>query len=381
MRVTYVITGLGTGGAEMMLLKLLQSLDRSRFEPSVITLTDKGDIGPCIEALGIPVVALGMRRGMPNPLALFTLVRHLRRIKPDLVSTWMYHADLLGALAARLAGCRSVVWGLRHSNLSKADNKRSTLLVVKVCAALSSRLPTQILSCSMRGRTVHVSIGYKADKIHVIPNGFDLGRFRPDSPSRDSMRAELGLPLDTLLVGLIARYDPQKNHAGFVEVAAQVHSQLPQAHFVMAGAGVDRENDELRTIIDAHGLRGHMHLLGRRNDMPRLMAALDVLVSSSSHGEAFPNVLGEAMACAVPCVVTDVGDSAEIVGSAGRVTDAGDMVGLAKHLMDMLRLSPSERQALGEQARIRIAAEYEIGKVVDLYQCFYERLMTKGYRN
>lgn len=381
MRITYVITGLGTGGAETMLLKLLRNLDRSRFDPSVITLTEKGDVGPCIEALGISVVALGMKPGVPNPLALFSLIRHLRRIKPDLVNTWMYHADFMGSIAARLAGCRKVVWGLRHSDLSRNDDKRSILLIAKVCAALSSWLPTQILSCSMRGKAVHAAIGYRADKIHVIPNGFDLERFHPDNSSRDSVRTELGLPLDAPLVGLVGRYNPQKNHAGFIEVATQVNAQLPQTHFVLAGAGIDWGNDELGTIIDAHGLRECIHLLGRRDDMPRLMAALDVLVSASSHGEAFPNVLGEAMACGVPCVVTDVGDSAEIVDGAGRVADVGDMEGLARHLMEVLRLSSSERRALGEQARVRIATEYEIGKVVELYQCFYERLMIKCNQN
>lgn len=354
-----------------MLHKLLQHLDRSRFDARVISLTGMGELGPRIEALGIPVVALGMRPGVPNPMALLRLARQLRQWRPDVVHTWMYHADLLGGLAARLAGCRRVIWGLRHSNLSKGQNKRGTLLVMKACAWLSPWVPALILSCSARAKAVHAQAGYRKDKIEVIPNGFDLGRFQPDPSARSSVCAELGLALDAPLAGLIARYDVQKNHAGFVEAAAQVHARLPQAHFVLAGQGVDADNTALWAAIDAHpGLAPHMHLLGRRDDVPRLMAALDVL-ASSSHGEAFPNVLGEAMACGVPCVVTDAGDSAEIVGDTGRVVAEGDMAGLARGIVNLLGLPPQERAALGAKARERVRAHYEIGHVAALYQAVY----------
>lgn len=357
-----------------MLLKLLQQLDRGRFAPTVISLVGLGVIGPRIQALGIPVHALGMARGgVPNPMTVLRLARLLRQLQPDVVHTWMYHADLLGGLAARLTGCKRVIWCIRHSNLSKDVNKRSTLWVVKACALLSRQVPAQIISCSQRAKEVHAEAGYAADKLHVIPNGFDLGRFVPDAVARASVRAELGLALDTPLVGLIARFDSQKNHFGFIEAAAQVHAQLPDVHFVLAGTDVDGGNAALNAAIAAQGLQARMHLLGRRDDVPRLMAALDVL-ASSSHGEAFPNVLGEAMACGVPCVVTDAGDSAEIVGSTGRVVAVADMAALAQQLLEVLRLPATQRAALGKQARARVQAQYEIGHVTGLYQAFYERV-------
>ena len=356
-----------------MLLKLLQQLDRSRFTPAVISLVGLGEIGPRIQALDIPVHALGMPRGVPTPLMVLRLAKLLRQLQPDVVHTWMYHADLLGGLAARLAGCERVIWCIRQSNLSKTVNKRTTLWVVKACAFLSRRVPAQMISCSQRAKEVHVAVGYAADRLHVIPNGFDLNRFAPDARARDSVRAELGLVTDAPLVGLIARFDSQKNHFGFVEAAAQVHAQMPDAHFVLAGTEVDSANTALNRAIVAKGLQAHMHLLGRREDVPRLMAALDILVSSS-HGEAFPNVLGEAMACSVPCVVTDVGDSAEIVGSTGRVVAAGDMKGMARELLEVLRLPSESKAALGEMARARVAANYEIGHVACLFEAFYERV-------
>lgn len=378
MKLTFIITGLSTGGAEVMLHKLLQNIDRDRFEPTVISLIGRGEIGPRIEALGVPVLAMGMNRSVPNPLVLLRLVRLLRQLQPDVVHTWMYHADLLGGLAARLAGCHQVVWGIRHSNLSKTENKRSTLAVAGLCARLSRWLPVQILSCSQRAKQVHAAVGYVDEKIHVIPNGFDLARFAPDAAARASVRTELGLPPAAPLVGVVARYDVQKNHLGFVHAAAQVLAQLPQVHFVLAGTGVDDGNAALQAAIATHPiLEGHMHLLGRRDDIPRLMAALDVL-ASPSYGEAFPNVLGEAMACGVPCVVTDVGDSAEIVGNTGNVVAAGDMAGLAAGLLKVLRLPAEEKAALGKQARARVANEYEVGHVAGLYQAFYQRVAEKN---
>lgn len=377
-KIVFIITNLATGGAETMLLKLLQHIDRNRFQPTVISMMGQGEIGPRIAALGVPVLTLGMRReGAPSPLAVLRLVRLIRRTQPDVVHTWMYHADLLGGLAARLSGQRRVIWCIRHSNLSKTENKRSTLWVVKLCAWLSAWVPAQIISCSARARDIHAVVGYKADKLHVIPNGFELDRFSPDPAARASVRAELGLAADVPLVGLVARYDPQKNHAGFVQAAALVAAQLPQVHFLLAGKDVDPGNRVLMSEMAHHGLQGRMHLLGRRDDVARLMAALDVL-ASSSHGEAFPNVLGEAMACGVPCVVTDVGDSADIVGSTGRVVPAGDMAGLARGLVAVLQMPAAERAALGEQARARVAAHYEIGHVAGLYQAFYERVAGQG---
>jgi len=376
-RVAFIVTNLATGGAEIMLLKLLQHLGRDRYEPTVISLMGLGEVGPRIAALGIPVHSMNMRLGVPNPLKVLMLVRLLRRLKPDLVQTWMYHADLLGGLAARMAGCRLIIWCLRQSNLAKAVNKRSTLWVVAACAMISSWLPRHVLSCSKQAKIVHAAKGYQQEKIHFIPNGFELDRFQSDVQARHSVRVELGLPVDTPLVGLMARYDPQKNHLGFMQAAALLHAQMPEVHFLLAGSGVDRQNESLQAAVVESGLLGHMHLLGRRDDVPRLMAALDVL-ASPSHGEAFPNVLGEAMACGVPCVVTNVGDSAEIVGDTGRVVPAGDMKGLARELREVLQLPPLERLALGSRARARVAAEYEISHVAMLYQAFYERVLAEN---
>lgn len=378
MKIVMVITGLGTGGAEMMLLKVLERLD-ARFSPHVISLTSLGEIGPRIQSLGIPAEALGMRPGVPSPLAFLRLTRRLRTLQPDAVHTWMYHADLMGGLAARLAGVPALAWCIRNSNLDRDKTRRVTRAVARACALLSRWVPDQILSCSEGARQVHVAYGYAAGKMVVVPNGFDLARFQPDAVARASVRDELGVAADTPLVGLVGRFDPQKNHTGFLKAAGSLHRRLSATQFVLVGKGIDEENGELMQVLEAQGIRSATHLLGLRSDIPRLMAAMDVL-ASSSHGEAFSNVLGEAMATEVPCAATNVGDSAYIVGDAGRVVPAGDMDGLATALEGILTLSAAERGALGERARVRVADFFEIGHVVRQYESFYDGLVETGRR-
>ena len=311
---------------------------------------------------------------LPNPLIFFRLVKILRTFKPSIVHTWMYHADLIGGLASRFAGIKALGWSIRQSNLAPGLNSRMILLIARLCALLSRRIPRKILTFSESARRTHVGLGYTPKKMIVIPNGFDLTCFCPDPEAYAAVRAELGVALDTPLVGVIARYDPQKNLAGFVKAAELVMKSRSDVHFLLAGKGVDASNDVLQSAIRDRGLLGNVHLLGSRDDVPRLMASLDVL-ASSSHGEAFPNVLGEAMACGVPCVVTDAGDSADIVGESGRVVPVGDMKKLAEGVLNMLNLSISERRVLRERARQRVHDHYEIGRVVRRYETFYLSLL------
>ena len=373
MNITVIITGLNTGGAEVMLLKLLERLS-PRFSVQVFSLTDIGRIGQRIQLLGVPVTALSMPRGIPDPLAFMRLVRLLHRSKPDIVHTWMYHADLLGGIAARLARVPVVVWNVRHSDLSREHTKITTQLVATLCSRLSKIIPDCIQCCSTVARDIHKVIGYEPSKFVVIPNGFDLGRFQPNSQARESVRQELGIATDTSLVGLIARFDPQKNHTGFFEAASYLHQKRPDVHFLLAGRDIDNTNDTLMTAIH-HAKVSHVtHLLGLREDIPRLMASLDVLVSASSYGEAFPNVLGEAMACGVSCVTTHIGDSAYIVGDTGKVVTPNDMFALADAIHSLLSLPSTERLSLGKQARRRVEENFEISQVVKLYESLYKEL-------
>ena len=379
MNLTFIITGLSTGGAEMMLLKLLERLDPDRFSPHVISLTSLGEIGPRIQALGIPVEALGMQPGwILNPITFARLVQRLKALKPDIVHTWMYHADLLGGLAARIARVPAIAWNIRHSELPYDKSKWSTRAVGHLCALLSPWVPDQIVSNSQAGKNIHINMGYDSGRFVIIPNGFNLKLFNSDPASRYAVRLELGLTENTALIGLIARFDPQKNHQGFLEAASQLHQQRPDVHFLLAGSGIEDSNPAIWKWVQRYGIAEVTHLLGLRQDIPRLTAGLDIASSSSSYGEAFPNVVGEAMACGIPCVVTDVGDSAYIVGDTGRVVAPGDITGLAAAWAQLLALPECERRALGERARARVAEHFEIGVIVKRYETFYEELNNRG---
>lgn len=372
MKLTFIITGLSTGGAEMSLYRLLSRLS-SDYQPHVISLTTIGAVGERIQELGIPVEALGSTSVVSNPMALFRLARCLKKLQPDIVHTWMYHSDLIGGLAARLAGVPALTWAIHNCDLSVDKTKWTTRTVVRTCALLSRRLPERIISCSFTARDIHVALSYDESRFVIIPNGFDLSYFRPDSVARSEVRQELGIPADAPVIGLVARLDPQKNHSGFFEAAGILHTSRPDVHFVLIGKAIDTNNHQVATWARNAGVEEVTHLLGLRDDIPRLTASFDIAVSSS-WGEAFPNVVGEAMACGVPCVVTNVGDSAYIVGDAGLVVEPSDMRGLAAACEKLLALSPDERRALGERARTRIAENFELGAVVRRYEVLYDEL-------
>ncbi|MBN2428725.1 MAG: glycosyltransferase [Deltaproteobacteria bacterium] len=368
----FVITGLGGGGAERMLLKLLTRIDRNTFEPEVISLTQLVEASEPLTKgfndIGVPVHSLGMRPGVPDPRKIFRLAKWFRKKRPHLVSTWMYHADLIGGLAAKLAGNIPVVWNIRHSNLESLVNKNTTLLTARCCALLSKKLPAKIICCGEVPRIVHVENGYDASKMVVIPNGFDLSSFKPNPGSRERIRRQLGLPTDAVAVGLVARFNPQKDHKNFVCAAALLKRCEPDSHFVLCGEGISWENAELCGWIKEFGLQSSFHLLGHRADIMDLNCALDVATSSSSCGEGFPNVLGEAMACEIPCVATDVGDSALIIGDTGKVVPAGDSVALAEAWRTILALIPEDRTNLGIAARKRIQDHFSLAAVAQKYE-------------
>jgi glycosyltransferase involved in cell wall biosynthesis len=375
--ILWLISGLEYGGAEMMLYKLLSCMDKTRFTAEVISMIDPGPFSDKIRELGVPLRSLGMRRGIPNPMGIVRLVRWLRQSRPDVIQTWMYHADLIGGLAAKLAGGIPVAWGIRHSNLSDHGSRRLTIYTMKMCAHVSRWFPARIVCCSEASQQVHTAVGYASRKMIVIPNGFDLSAFKTDSFARESVRAELRISAESPLIGLIGRFDPQKDHRTFIGAAALLHRSWPDVHFLLCGDNVTWENAELRGWIEKAGISDHCRLLGRRNDMSRLTAALDIAASSSSFGEGFPNVIGEAMACGVPCVVTDVGDCALIVGQTGRIVPPQNVKEFAVALGEILELGMERRIQLGAAARRRIFEYFNLPDIVARYENLYHDIANE----
>ncbi len=371
LRVAHVITSLLTGGAEWMLYRLVKASDRSHFVPEVFSLKDKGPMGEKLEALGVPVRGLEMDPRRPNPLAVVKLAGWLKSGGFDVVQTWMTHADLVGGLAARLAGV-PVAWGIHVGQLDPAIHGRVAIWTAKLNARLSHVLPARIVCCSELSEQTHGALGYRRDKMIVIPNGFDLSAFKPDQTARAEIRAELGISDGAVVIGQVGRFHKQKDHANFFAAARKVLNRFPDTRFVLCGAGVDWRNEELAAWTG--GDRAHFHLLGERADIPRLTASFDIACSSSSFGEAFPLVIGEAMACAVPCVVTDCGDSALMVGDTGRVVPIRDADAFARACEELIALGAGGRAALGRAARARVQERYELSRIVERYQALYREL-------
>lgn len=369
-----LITALIGGGAEMMLYRLMSNLDRTKFRPQVISMMELGPVAEKIAGLGVPVRSLGMQQGKANPFALFRLVRWLKHDRPDVMQTWMYHADLLGGLAARLVGNIPVSWNIRHSTLSATESKRLTHATARLCARLSHRLPKKIVCCSESARAVHTSLGYAEDKMLVIPNGYDLDTFKPDPAARRSMRTTLGIPQEAPVIGMIARFDPQKDHRNFLTAAGILHREMPDAHFVLCGEEITPENAHLMKWMKESGLQGRCHLLGRRTDIPQVNSTFDIASLSSAFGEAFPNVVAEAMSCGIPCVVTDVGDAARIVGDTGSVVPPRDSAKLANAWHHMLQLTRDEWRRRGLAARQRVMNQYSLTQIVPRYEHLFDEL-------
>jgi glycosyltransferase involved in cell wall biosynthesis len=355
-----------------MLYRVVSGMDTARFQNEVISLTGLGSIAQKIRVVGVPVRALGMRRGIANPFLFVRLVLWIRKSKPQIVQTWMYHADLIGGLAARLAR-RRVVWNIRQANMDPKWNKPLTIWIAKACACMSPWLPGCVVSCSQAALLLHTRLGYAANYMEVIPNGFDLEEFRPDPGARLSFRRELGLPKDTLVIGMAARFHAVKDHRNFIQAAAFLHALIPEVHFALCGLGVDCENTELSKWVAAAGLDAHCHLLGPRQDLPRLFAAIDIFTSPSL-SEAFPSAVGEAMACGTPCVVTNVGDSALIVGETGKVVPAGNPDALTEAWRELIKAGPGVRRHLGMAARLRVKQHFSLPMAVERYQAIYAQL-------
>jgi glycosyltransferase involved in cell wall biosynthesis len=288
----------------------------------------------------------------------------------------MYHGNLAAVLARWAGGGRRppLLWNIRQSLQAIQHEKPMTRGVIRAGARLSS-LPRQIVYNAQSSADRHVQIGYRADRTLVIPNGFDTETFRPDPACRAELRQHLGLPPDALIIGLVARWHPVKDHPTFLRAARRISDQMPAAHFVLAGRAVDRENPVLNGLIHELGLESRVHLLGNVADPSGLTAGLDI-ASCSSLSEAFPNVLGEALACGVPCVSTDVGDAAWIVGDAGVIVPPHDPVRFADACLELLSLDRGAREAMGQRGRDRVRAQFGIDRIATRYAELYTTLVT-----
>jgi glycosyltransferase involved in cell wall biosynthesis len=372
-KVVHVITGLNAFGAETALCRLLEAL-RSR-DHVVIALG--GENALSARAAGSATVHhLGMRAGRFALGDALRLRRLIRDAQPDVIHGWMYHANLMAAIAGIGLGI-PMVWGIRHSLHDFALEKRTMRWVIRLSAWLS-RLPARILYNSAVSAAQHAAFGFSERRAEVIPNGFETQAFAPDEAARHRIRAELAIPPDSLAVGLIARVHPMKDHANFLRAAASFAQSNPRAVFVLVGVGADADNFRLLDLVRQLKLGEHLRLCGPRDDIAAIDNALDIACSSSSWGEAFPNAIAEAMACGVPSVATDVGDVRQIVGDTGVVVPPRDAEALAKGWAKVAALGVEGRLSLGVRARARIIERYTLASIARQYADLYDSIVGKS---
>jgi len=376
MKILHIISGLPIGGAEMMLYKLLSVIDRDIFEPIVISLTDYGSLGNNIKNLNTPVYKMEMNAGFPNPFKVWRFIKLIRKINPELIQGWMYHGNLAALLAKWvLPNHVPLLWNIRHTPDDLKKEKCTTARVIRIGARLSAQ-PDQIIYNSKVSEQKHELLGYDNKNKSIIPNGFNCEQFKPFDNAKSRLRHSLDLKKDTLLIGLVARFHIMKDHVGFLHSAGKLNKTYPEIHFVLVGQGVDENNHLLIKLIEDLKIRENIHLLGKRMDVDEITAGLDIACSSSSWGESFSNAIGEAMTCGVPCIVTDVGDSARIVGESGIVVKPGDRKAFADAMVRLIKMSPEERLGLGKLARNRIIKYFSLNLVVKKYENMYQNLLN-----
>ncbi len=381
--IVHIITNLSSGGAERMLYKLLAEStanDDARFQHVVLSMVGKEYIGEKIEALGIPVHTLGLKRAsLPSPKVLFELLRLVRKYEPSVLQGWMYHGNLAAWFAAKMMrGLKPALsFNIRHSISDIAHEKPLSRLVIRL-GARAARSAQAVIYNSRTSATQHEKLGYPSHLRKILPNGFDLEIYQQAAMERESVRAELGFSAQHFVMVLIGRFHPMKDHETFFRAAHLLKRDVPDARFVLVGRETDSSNSSLVTKLQSLGLENDFILLGERTDVPQVLAGVDVLTSCSAWGEGFSNVIGEACASSRPVVVTDVGDALDIVGEHGRELVIGDAEGLTAIWRDFHQLGTAGRAKIGESLRSRVADRFSIAAVTKDYLKLFEHLSTNS---
>ncbi|WP_022683585.1 glycosyltransferase [Sphingobium bisphenolivorans] len=377
MKILHVITALNVGGAEAMLARLLEH-ERScssSHRSSVASLMPPGQAGMRIRESGVALYDCGVERASSALAGLARLRRIIDEVRPDMIMGWMYHAHVATALAGMLHRVPNpTIWNVRHSIDDLRQEKPSLRMVIQL-GALLSRSARTIIYNSHAAAEQHGRLGFRAKRAVVIPNGFDCDRLRPRTGARDEIAARLGIDSRALIIGMAARNHPMKDAATLAIAVRRARDAGVDAHLLLTGEGMDKPTGRLARLVgelpaDRVTLRGHDASLAE------LLPGLDLLALPSAWGEGFPNILGEAMACGVPCIATDVGDSRWVVADTGLIVPPRDPEQMAGAILSMAQLGAIGRRRLGEAARERVKQRFSIGQIAALYRELYEEAVS-----
>ncbi|MEM1044682.1 MAG: glycosyltransferase [Pseudomonadota bacterium] len=372
LRVVHVISNLGTGGAETMLVRLLAA-DRKRHEHAVISFLSDGALAPDVRGLGVDLFEMGAKRSAGTALLLPGLARLLTRLQPDVVQGWMYHANVAASASRFFMRSRPpVLWNIRQT-LQKLSNNSLLTQGTILAGTLLRASPAGIVYNSTESAIQHERLGYPQTKRIIIENGFDLAAFQPREAARKNLMKALGLEGTPVLIGRVARKAVQKDDPTLFAAFAEIAAQHKDAQLVLIGPGMDRTDPELDRLARDTLACERIHFLGPRRDITDLTAGFDIAVSSSAHSEGFSNVIAEAMAAGVPVVATDVGEARRIVEDDSRIAPPGRPDALAAAIVRILALSDSDRHILGQSDRNRIEKSFGIETIAARYGALWQK--------
>ncbi len=378
-RLLHAITAMGIGGAQTMLAKLFGAGEGifARYEQSVLSLMPPGESGVRLMEDGVAVHTLGMRGSVPSPMAVLRLLGLSRGIAPDLFVGWMHHAGLAAYYAAKaLHPRRPVIWNVRHSLSDIAHEKATTRAILRHCARLSPQVDAIIFNSHV-AKQQYDAFGYATDRAVVIANGFDCAHLQPRHDARAKLARLYPIGGNRPVVGMIARNHPMKDPRTLVEAMRRLWADGMDADLLVVGPGMERLPQSLGRQAFASLPADRFILSGQRLDIAEWLSGLDLLVLPSAWGEAFPNIIGEAMACGVPCVATDTGDAKWIIGEHGCVVPPSDPAALHAAIAGMLDLSEETRRALGLAGRDRVARTFSLPVVARQYAALYDQVIDR----
>jgi glycosyltransferase involved in cell wall biosynthesis len=359
--ICFLIRQLNEGGAQRQLLTLLKGMDKAKYDISVLSFYEGGYFSEEIKEIpNIKYISLKKRGRWDVFVFLYHLNRQLRQICPDILHAYMDAPNCLSIFLKPFMPKTRMVWGVRASNMDLSRYNWLPRTVYRFECFLS-RFADLIIVNSKAGCEHAALQGFPANKMVVIPNGIDTEKFKP-GPIRARMRSEWGKKDGDILIGLIGRLDPMKDHPTFLKAASLIAKNKENVRFVCVGNGPESYKNKLIALGNKLGLTNRLLWLDFRDDISKVYNALDLVCSSSSFGEGFPNVIGEAMASGVPCVVTDVGDSPWIVGDTGVVVPPDNPKALAEGLLKCLN---KENEETSIQARLRIEKNFSLKNLVE----------------
>jgi glycosyltransferase involved in cell wall biosynthesis len=367
LKLLHIIAGLKNGGAEAVLFRIISDKTYN-FQHEVISLSDQGFYGELLLMKGIKVTTLNIT----SPISVFSgflrLLSLIKLSRPDIVQTWMYHADILGGIAAKIIGIKKIIWGVHTTFLHPEETKKTTKIAVNISKYLSYLVPTKIICCSETALKSHEKIGYDSSKLMIINNGFDTDAFRPDLKQRNLVRNMLSLDDNVFVIGMIARWHPVKHHEMLLEALKKIKSSNFEWKCLLIGDEMNDENEKLNLLINQYGLKNYVMCLGPRQDMPSVINALDVHILTSS-SESFGNVTAEAMSCGVPCIMTNVGEASNLLFEVGWIVPIRNSSSLADCIKDVhkesLNLEKWNLQKLN--SRKKIQDNYSIQYMISSY--------------